>query len=174
MNKNNGIRIEKLNDEMLGKLGFPVEQDIGEAGQRLITVGKIMKVLRGFDSSEALEIIEDVKERIKDLRVEFNAGDYVNEDTFITYVFQRVAAEFHIGVFDLIGRSRGKTIAIARQVAMYFLYMSNKYNELEIGIALGGRCPGTVSYGFQRVLRLFSEDKELKKRISRIDRSIKS
>lgn len=68
---------------------------------------------------------------------------------------------------DLTGRSRLAFINRARQVAMYLLIMDD-YRLREVGEALGGRTPATITHGFQRIAREIRKNKRLDLLVERI------
>lgn len=66
-------------------------------------------------------------------------------------IVQMVAEEFGLTADDLTGRVRTAKIALARQVAMYFIRQKTGLTLADTGHLLGGRTPATVSWGYQRI-----------------------
>ena len=80
-----------------------------------------------------------------------------------------VAKNYGCQAEDLKARSRRADLVAPRQVAMYLARkMIDSSTLKEVGAALGGRSPATVTYGFQKIARLLSQDEEFARRIERI------
>lgn len=69
---------------------------------------------------------------------------------------------------ELEGRRRKSDVVLPRHVAMYVLWDSQVYTLMEIGQALGGRTPATVSWGYQKIADRIRYDKNLKELIVEI------
>ncbi len=87
-------------------------------------------------------------------------------------VLDAVANSFQLTVEDLTGRRRERGIVQARQVAMYLLKQQNGNSLAEIGIALGGRQPSTVSYAYGKIAIDFQASPLLRRRIQDIRKSM--
>jgi len=79
-----------------------------------------------------------------------------------------VARSFSLKVSDLISYKMDKETAKARQVAMYLLWMTTDYTLQQIGDALGGRTPATISHGFQRTAFRMWYDDRFREKVSSI------
>lgn len=66
-------------------------------------------------------------------------------------VVQAVAAYYHVKASDLAGPQRDRTIAYARQMAMYLMREEAKLSLVEVGNQLGGRNHSTVIYGCDKI-----------------------
>jgi chromosomal replication initiator protein len=66
-------------------------------------------------------------------------------------VLQAVSAYYRVKASDLCGPQRERSIAYARQMAMYLLREEAKLSLLEIGNQLGGRNHSTVIYGCDKI-----------------------
>ncbi len=64
----------------------------------------------------------------------------------IPVLIEKVAAEYSLDTSDLTGRGRTQEVAEARQV-VFFLLWKDDWTLKQIGEALGGRTPATVSHG---------------------------
>ena len=73
-------------------------------------------------------------------------------------VVQIVARHFHLTTEDLLGRSRTKEIANARQLAMYLLREENGLSLINIGELLGGRDHSTVRHGVEKIAQDIERD----------------
>ena len=96
------------------------------------------------------------------------------EDGYITpaLVIDAVANSFQLAPTDLTGRTRDKETVLARQVAMYLLRQQNNCSLAEIGLALGGRNPSTVSHACQKIAIDFQASPFLKRKVADIQKSL--
>ena len=170
-----GLRLQDLDEETRQKLDLETAPTIDEVGSKLIVLGRVFRCLKGLSDAEALWVMKKAQ-----LYIEQYAGrqhaelvelvlerppDYVPP---VGWVIQVVAKVFNMLPADLVLRKRDNETALARQVAMYLLWKSDNYTLAEVGKALGGRTPATVSHGFQRVVHLLSRDKTLESKVAEI------
>ncbi len=80
-------------------------------------------------------------------------------------VVQIVARHFHLTEETLLGRSRTKEIANARQMAMYLLREENGLSLINIGELLGGRDHSTVRHGVEKVAQDIERDEGVRKEV---------
>ncbi len=66
-------------------------------------------------------------------------------------VLQAVSAYYHVKTSDLSGPQRERSIAYARQMAMYLMREEAKLSLVEVGNQLGGRNHSTVIYGCDKI-----------------------
>ena len=85
-----------------------------------------------------------------------------------------VARTFELNIDDLLGRKRDKEVAQARQVAMYVLRQKNGYSLSDIGSALGGRNPSTVSYACEKVTQDMANSHLLRRKVEDIQKKLAS
>lgn len=80
-------------------------------------------------------------------------GDPEAEDTTCRAgdVLQAVSAYYHVKTSDLSGPQRERSIAYARQMAMYLMREEAKLSLVEVGNQLGGRNHSTVIYGCDKI-----------------------
>jgi chromosomal replication initiator protein len=83
-----------------------------------------------------------------------------------------VAQTFALTVDDLLGRTRDKEVAQARQVAMYVLRQKSACSLSDIGAALGGRNPSTVSYACEKVSQDMANSHLLRRKVEDIQKKI--
>ncbi len=69
---------------------------------------------------------------------------------------------YKVSTTELLGRSRTKTIALARQVAMYLLMYELEMSPTQIGRLLGGRDHSTVIHGAGKINAEINEDHQLR------------
>ena len=80
-------------------------------------------------------------------------------------VVQIVAKHFHLTTEDLLGRSRTKEIANARQLAMYLLREENGLSLINIGELLGGRDHSTVRHGVEKIAQDIERDEGARREV---------
>ena len=80
-------------------------------------------------------------------------------------VVQIVARHFGLTENDLLGRSRTKEIANARQLAMYLLREENSLSLIHIGELLGGRDHSTVRHGVEKVAHDIERDEGVRREL---------
>ncbi len=89
-----------------------------------------------------------------------------------TLIITTVAESFQLTSQDLTSRRRDKETALARQVAMYLLRQQNGCSLTEVGIALGGRNPSTVSHACQKVAFNIEASPLLRRQVRQIQKTI--
>ena len=87
-------------------------------------------------------------------------------------ILEQVAAQYKVSPADLLGRRRTKTIALARQVAMYLLYSELEFSPTKVGILLGGRDHSTVIKGVGKINGELNEDNQLRQDVLNIKEAI--
>ncbi len=81
------------------------------------------------------------------------------------FIIETVAAAYGMTPEILIGRDRTKTIAEARQIAMYLMREETDASLPAIGNSLGGRDHTTVMYGCEKVADLVERDDSIRRQI---------
>ena len=87
-------------------------------------------------------------------------------------ILEQVAGQYKVSPADLLGRSRSKTIALARQVAMYLLIYELELSPTEVGRLLGGRDHSTVIHGAGKINGELNEDYQLRRDVLNIKEAI--
>ena len=87
-------------------------------------------------------------------------------------ILEEVARQYKVSNGDLLGRSRSKTIALARQVAMYLLIYELELSPTEVGRLLGNRDHSTVIHGAGKINGEINEDYHLRKNVLEIKEAI--
>ena len=80
-------------------------------------------------------------------------------------VVQIVARHFNLTEEALLGRSRTKEIANARQLAMYLLREENGLSLINIGELLGGRDHSTVRHGVEKITQDIERDEGVRREV---------
>jgi chromosomal replication initiator protein len=90
----------------------------------------------------------------------------------IDHIQRKVCDFFGIKPADLRARSRTKTIAFPRQVAMYLARQLTHSSLAEVGRAFGGKDHTTVLHAVDKIQKLLEEDAKLRKTIESLTHSI--
>lgn len=88
-------------------------------------------------------------------------------------LIEAVADSFQLSGADLLGQSRDKETALARQMAMYLLRQKNGFSLAEIGQELGGRSPATVSHAYGKISQDIENNAYLRRKLEDINRALK-
>jgi chromosomal replication initiator protein len=83
-----------------------------------------------------------------------------------------VAQTFALTIDDILGRKRDKEVAQARHVAMYLLRQKSGCSLSDIGNAIGGRNPSTVSHACEKVVQDMANSHILRRKIEDIQKKI--
>ena len=87
-------------------------------------------------------------------------------------ILEEVARQYKVQQPDLLGRSRSKTIALARQVAMYLLIYELELSPTQVGRLLGNRDHSTVIHGAGKINGEINEDYHLRQNVLTIKEAI--
>ena len=87
-------------------------------------------------------------------------------------ILEEVSRQYKVSTADLLGRSRSKTIALARQVAMYLLIYELELSPTEVGRLLGNRDHSTVIHGAGKINGEINEDYHLRQNVLTIKEAI--
>jgi len=80
-------------------------------------------------------------------------------------VLEAVASSFQLMPVDLKGRRKDKETALARQIAMYLIRQATNCSLVQIGQALGGKNPSTVSHACEKIGSDFDASPYLRRKI---------
>ena len=78
-----------------------------------------------------------------------------------TDIISQVAKYFHLSFDDIVGKSRMKNIAIARQVAMYLTREMTSLSLVDIGKVFGGKDHTTVMHACDRISNGMQDRQEI-------------
>ena len=87
-------------------------------------------------------------------------------------ILEEVSRQYKVTSADLLGRSRSKIIALARQVAMYLLIYELELSPTEVGRLLGNRDHSTVIHGAGKINGEINEDYHLRQNVLTIKEAI--
>jgi len=163
------LNAEELDRSTLEKLGIKILRPIDEVGDSLIVLGRVFRALRGMSDEGALRVLQQAMMYILNRTLpEIKENELVTYAPPMEWTIQVVAKAFNLSPSILKQRGRAGEVVLARQAAMYILFTMRKYTLEEIGQALGGRKPPTVTHACQRVTNLLPDNEYLKVRVDRI------
>jgi len=87
-------------------------------------------------------------------------------------VLEAVASSFQLMPVDLKGRKKDKETALARQIAMYLIRQTTNCSLVQIGQALGGKNPSTVSHACEKITSDVDTSPYLRRKIMDIEQKI--
>ncbi len=149
--------------DVLDLMAHELKQNIRELEGNLNRVIAYARLLRARITPElATKALKDVA-GAKELPAPRGALDVV---------LGTVAGAFSLTPDDLLGRGRSKDVAEARQVAMYVLRQQGGVSLADIGQALGGRGPSTVSHACEKVARDIEASHLLRRRVEDIQKKL--
>ena len=96
---------------------------------------------------------------------------YYNENQVIidiNRIQEKTAAYYNVTIADMIGQSRTKDIALARQVAMYLARELTELSLPSIGKAFGGRDHTTVIHSIRKIEEKFQTEPGFRQKITEL------
>ena len=100
------------------------------------------------------------------------ATDTARHSTDPARIIDEASSYYKITTQELLGRSRTKNIALARQVAMYLLMYELEMSPTQIGRLLGGRDHSTVIHGAGKINGEINEDHRLRQDVLTIKEAL--
>lgn len=97
----------------------------------------------------------------------------MNKEITVDYIQQLVAEHFKVGVDTLQGKTRKRSIVIARQLSMYLAKNLTDRSLKTIGDTFGGRDHSTVIYSCRTVQDLMETDAIFKETVSDLEKKIR-
>jgi chromosomal replication initiator protein len=101
-------------------------------------------------------------------------GERGRSDLAPEVVVALVAEHYHIAAADILGKSRTRTIAWPRQVAMYLLREETEQSLAQIGAALGGRDHTTIMHGCEQVAEMIQHDKHVQHEVETLRTTLRT
>ena len=98
--------------------------------------------------------------------------DTARHSTDPARIIDETSSYYKISTPELLGRSRTKNIALARQVAMYLLMYELEMSPTQIGRLLGGRDHSTVIHGAGKINGEINEDHRLRQDVLTIKEAL--
>jgi len=136
-------------DEILDVIATRIQSNIRELEGAL---NRVLALSKLSDQPLTAQVAETALSQLLPQRSQVTAEQIV----------EAVAHHFSVKVPALQGRSRTRTIARPRQIAMYLIREETGASLPQIGAMLGGRDHTTVLYGCERIADLIEEDDSLR------------
>ena len=150
-----------LEDSVLELIAKRVQKNVRELEgslNRVVAYSQLMSVPATLDSTSRL--LDDI------------AQDTARHAIDPERILEEVARQYKVTTADLLGRSRSKTIAQARQVAMYLLIYELELSPTQVGRFLGNRDHSTVIHGAGKINGEINEDYHLRQSVLTIKEAI--
>ena len=153
------LEISKLEERLKSRFGAGLIVDIGKPDFELRTAILLIKAgQRKVDlPMDAAQLVAEQVEGVRELQGE---------------IIEMVAKYYEVGVQQLKGERRTKTVAWPRQVLMYFLAHEVKLPLTEVGRLLGGRDHSTVIHARDKIIAQADRDLKTKGELDGIRRRI--
>ena len=117
-----------------------------------------------------VDITEDIAENLLREMFEYNPHHKIS----IENILNAVASVFEVKISDITGTSRLKSIAIARQVAMFLAKELVNDSLAKIAGYFGGKTHSTLLHAAKKIQRAMSTNETLKRQIQMVKRHIES
>ena len=119
------------------------------------------RLISRFESGLTVDVKPpDLETRIAILRmIATMNGSNIPNDVF--NLIAEVAKYFYLTFDDIVGRSRTKKIALARQIAMYLVRELTSMSLNDIGLVFGGKDHTTVMHAYTRINDEMQEKQEI-------------
>ena len=153
-----GLNLEDSIIELIAKRVQKNVRELEGSLNRMVAYSQLMNVAINLESTSNIldgVISDTARHTIEPERIIEEVGDYY-----------RVSNE------ALLGRSRTKRIAQARQVAMYLLSYELEMSPTQVGRILGGRDHATVIHGAGKINGEINEDSQLRQDVLTIKEAI--
>lgn len=96
-----------------------------------------------------------------------------NHPLTVDEIVETVCSHFNVSPEDVSGKSRKRSLVVARQVSMYLAQKHTKMPAARIGKLVAGRDHSTVLHSCEKVEEMLKEDKEFSIAIEKIENSFK-
>ncbi len=97
----------------------------------------------------------------------------INKEITVEFIQKLVADHFKVPVETLAGKTRKRSIVVARQLSMYLAKNMTNKSLKSIGEMFGGRDHSTVIYSCKTVQDLLDTDDAIKEDVNELERKIK-
>ena len=152
-----------LNEEVLSYIAERIDSNVRELE------GALLKII-SYAGMKQTEITKELAEMV--------IKSIIPDDGIIKITPQKiidcVCSYYNVSEDELLGKSKQKNIAFARQITMYLCKTLTTMNFPMIARALGNRDRTTVMYGVDKIMASLKHDKALKADIEAISKDINS
>jgi len=146
----------EIDDSIIEYIANRVDSNIRELEGVMITAIANTSLEHNLDINSIQKIINNISSN----EVEVDRISYV------------VAEYFQISIEDILGKSRQKDIALARQIAMYLAKKYTRCSLKKIGTLIGGRDHSTVIHAINNISELIKTEMNIKKMVENINKGI--
>ena len=150
-----------VNDSVLELIAKRVQKNVRELEgslNRVVAYSQLMNTPVSLESTSRL--LDDI--------VQDTARHAIDPEK----ILEEVSRQYKVTTTDLLGRSRSKPIALARQVAMYLLIYELELSPTDVGRFLGNRDHSTVIHGAGKINGEINEDSHLRQNVLTIKEAI--
>ena len=162
------VPAEELPADVLAKLGISLEDNGNQPKRRpamkLSALGKVLQAIGSLKKDDATWCLTEAMSYVR--KKEGPASDTAT-------VIRVTARFFKVTPAEIIGRRRTETVVRARQMVMFLLWQTSRYTLAQVGEAVGGRSPATISHAFQKVSKGIVNDMEVADEVNRITDELK-
>ncbi len=148
------IPLSAINPTLLMEQGILSEK----LDPKILALSSVLTSVRSHSHPDVVWALEHVLGLLK--------GEVEAPKDYGEFTIGIISQAFGFSVEDLKKKGRSAELVVARQVAMYILWRSERYTLDHIGQLLGDRTPATVSHGFQAVIRRMSGDPTLQSQVN--------
>ena len=97
----------------------------------------------------------------------------INKEITVEFIQKLVAEHFNVPVEKLAGKTRKRSIVVARQLSMYLAKNLTNKSLKAIGDQFGGRDHSTVIYSCKTVQDLLDTDMTIKEDVNALEKKIR-
>ena len=115
---------------------------------------------------------EEISEALVESIIRERLGDQGYGQATIQDIISRVCSIFAVSQEEIVGQSRRKNIAEARQVAAYLAREVLDMPLNSIGLHLGGRDHTTIMHAHKKVSELLKKDSKFKRRVDIVNNEL--
>lgn len=126
--------------------------------------------LAAYSQMMGIDITEEVVE--KTLSELFHKGG--SKRISVDNILKSVAMLFGVGVSDLCGKSRTKSIALPRQVAMYLAKEMVNDSLIKLASSFGGKTHSTLLHAWKKISQQIGKDETLRRQIQMARRNLET
>ncbi|MBR4720966.1 MAG: chromosomal replication initiator protein DnaA [Clostridia bacterium] len=152
-----------INEEVLSYIAERIDSNVRELE------GALLKII-SYAGMKHTEITKELAENV--------IKSIIPDDGIIKITPQKIidsiCSYYNISEEEILGKSKQKNIAFARQIAMYLCKTLTTMNFSMIARALGNRDRTTVMYGVDKIMASIKNDSALKADIEAITKDINS
>lgn len=150
-----------LSNEVMEFICFNIKNNVRELEGVLVSlVAQSSLNRREIDLDLAREVVR-------------NFVSEINKEISVEFIQKLVADHFKVNAENLQGKTRKRTIVMARQLSMYLAKKLTDRSLKAIGDAFGGRDHSTVIYSCKTVQDLMSTDAVFKDTVSELEKKIR-